>query len=554
MKDYIKEYRKLYTNGDIRLCEKSIRQLDRVEYMIDENIVNYSLTHAHHCINWIEKYCKHYVGKFAGKPFLLSPWQKYIISVVFGFLDPKTGYRITRDAFVLIARKNGKTTFAAAISLYLLIADQESAPEVYSIATKKEQAKILYEDSYKMVQYSSQLSSVIKRRRTDLECTFNDGKQSPLANDSNTLDGLNPHGAMFDELHAYVTQDIIDVIQSGIGARLQPLMFFITTNGHVRGKVFDNRYKYYEDVLYGRVEDWSIQPFFYELDDEDELSNPDMWEKCNPNINISLDEKYLKDQIKRAQDDPAQKIGVLTKNFNLPQTGQNSFLSAEECEINTFDEELLRGTNGVIGLDMSYKIDLTVVTYLTKIDDKFYVKQWFFKGKDLVDEHSRVDKVNYRSYDEVVLLNGSTIEQKEILDFIYEIVEKYELTILKFGIDPYRADYILNTLRDAYYKEYAVAVSNQYRKAITRTIYKMKDLLSTRSIKFNSPLTSLHLASCQVDVDKQDLLNIVKIQQNARIDGAISLLYALKAYELYMMDVGYKENEVWDGGEEYNDN
>lgn len=551
MRDYIQEYRKLYNNGDIKISKKSVQQLERVEAQILNGEVNYSLKHAHHCINWIEKYCKHYKGKFAGKPVILEPWQKYILSVVFGFLDWETDCRITREFFILVARKNGKTTLMAAVALYLLIGDLEAGPEIYSVATKKEQAKILYQDAYKMVQYSPELSSVIKKRRSDMECTFNDGMLAPLASDSNSLDGLNVHAALFDELHAYKDQNIIDVMLSAIGTRAQPMLGFITTNGIVRGKVFDSRYEYYKNIVSGVIEDITIHPFFYELDDVDtELADPNMWEKCNPNMDVSIGKKYLADQLKRAKDDPAQKGGVLTKNFNIPQTSATAYLTADECETNEYDENDLHTTSGVIGLDMSQKIDLTVITYLTKCeDDSFMIKQWYFKGEELVDEHSKIDKVNYRLYSEVELLPGSTVEQSVIYRKIEEIVETYNLEILKFGVDPYRADHILNTLRENYYQEYAVAVSNQYRKAITRTIYKLKDLLRQRKIKFNSKLTSLHLASCQLDVDKHDLCNLIKINKTARIDASISLVYALKAYELYLVDCGFDYEDVWKGDE-----
>jgi phage terminase large subunit-like protein len=509
------------------------KQIARVKYM-QENFI-YDEKKANMKIDFIENLCCHYKGDMARKPLLLSLWQKYIISVVFGFVD-EDGYRIVKESAIIVARKNGKTTFMGGVGLSCLMFDKEEAPEIYSVATKKDQAKLLYNDAYQMVQMSEELNQEIRKRRTDLECKFNNGKMEPLANDSNSLDGLNIHLAVFDELHAYKDQNIIDVVQSSQGSRKQPLIIFITTNGTTRGKVFDDRYEYYSRILDGVLEDWTVQPFIFEQDDIKEINDPTTWIKSNPNMDISISKQYLAQQLKKANDDPKQKVGVLTKNFNFPQNETTAFFTEYQCKVNAYAEELLIGTKGVFGLDMAYTGDLTVITYLTWIDNKEYIKQWFILPEGTVEEKSKTDKLQYRNLEEqdVVIFPGNRTNQIDVINFIVDKVKELKIVILKMGIDPYHAEHILTTFREEYGDDYAVAVHNAYTKKNTPTIYETQRMLQDKELYFNSRMTSLHLAGCMSKEKADDSITLEKLHRYHRIDGAWSLIYARKAKELLL--------------------
>jgi phage terminase large subunit-like protein len=526
--NWINIYHEKVDSGEVLVSNKMKQQIERVKYM-QENYI-YDEKKANMKIDFIEKLCCHYKGDMARKPLLLSLWQKYILAVTFGFVDEE-GYRIVKEVAIVVARKNGKTTFMAGVGLSCLMFDKEEAPEIYSVATKKDQAKLLYTDAYQMVQMSEDLNNEIRKRRTDLECTFNNGKMEPLANDSNSLDGLNIHLAVFDELHAYKDQNIIDVVQSSQGSRKQPLIVFITTNGTTRGKVFDDRYDYYSRILSDTIEDYSVQPFIFEQDDLKEINDPETWVKSNPNMDISVSKNYLAQQLKKANDDPKQRVGVLTKNFNFPQNETTAFFTELQCRINTFDENLLHGSTGVMGLDMAYTGDITVLTYLTWQGDKEYIKQWFIIPEGTVEEKSKTDKINYRELEDqgIIIFPGDRTNQIDVINFILEKLTELNIRVLKFGIDPYHAEHILTTFRSEYGDETVIAIHNSYTKKNTPTIYETRAMLENKEIFFNSKLTSLHLAGCMMNEKKDDSITLEKLHRYHRIDGAWSLIYARRA-------------------------
>ena len=189
-----------------------------------------------------------------GAPIVLDLFQKAMVEAIFGFVD-EDGNRRYQEALIVIARKNGKTTFLAAIELYLLLGDNEGAPEIYNIATKLEQAKKGFNEAWRMVRHSPMLSKRIRKRQSDLYCPSNFGTIKALASNTNSLDGLNAHGVTIDELAAIKNRDIYDLMKQSMGARSQPLLFCITTNGFVRDCIFDTQYQYAADVLDGKIKD-----------------------------------------------------------------------------------------------------------------------------------------------------------------------------------------------------------------------------------------------------------------------------------------------------------
>lgn len=551
MTDYIKEYHNLIDSKPKQFSKKMILQRNRIEKILKKDYVVLNLKKANKPILFIENECRHFQGTYAGNPFKLELWQKYIISCIFGIVDKNTNKRICRDAFILVGRKNGKTALMAALSLYGLLVDNESSPQIYALATKKEQARILFESSYNMVSQSPTLRKYVKKKRAEIE-EIPRGKRKnqiggvfkALASDSNSLDGLNAHFGIFDELHAYKDTNLIDVIQSSQGAREQPLLLFISTNGVIRDSVFDKRYQYYKNILEGKVNDDSVMPFIYELDDIKEANIPNMWIKANPNLGVSISKDYIARQVKIAKDDPVQKIGILTRNFNIPQNPVDLFLTNDECKLNQFDESKIMGTQGFYSLDMAWTTDLACLTYLTPDPnnrEELYTKRWFFKPKNLVQEHAKIDGVDYPYFvkkGELITFDGDNINQAEVLEFMSQKAKTLKLKILKVGVDPYRCDYIISQLRQRNYDEYVVAISNQYKKAITPTIWRMKSLLKRKKIYFNEELMQVHLASTSIEIDRREEVNLIKYTTRGRIDGAMSLLYAIKTYELYLLDRG----------------
>lgn len=233
-------------------------------------------------IRFMEKFCKHSKGKWAGTPVTLELWQKAFIEALFGFIDEETGIRKYKKGILFVGRKNGKSTLASGLSLYMLTKDNEDGSEVYAVATQKDQAKIVWEESKKMIKKSPDLNNVCRCRINGIYYDETESIYKPLASDSDSLDGLNSHFVIADEVHAWKNKNLLDVMFDSMSAREQPMLLETSTMGTIRENVFDNEYEYAEKVISGKIEDNTILPVIYELDNVDEWQNENSWYKSNP--------------------------------------------------------------------------------------------------------------------------------------------------------------------------------------------------------------------------------------------------------------------------------
>lgn len=238
-------------------------------------------------IEFIETYCKHSKGKWAGKPVRLELWQKAFVEALFGFVDEDTRLRKYKKGILFVGRKNGKSTLASGLGLYMLTKDGEGGSEVYSVATKKDQAKFVWDESKRMVKKSPALASRIRCLVNGLFYDATESQFKALASDSNTLDGLNAYFVIADEVHAWNDKNLLDVMYDSMSAREQPMLCEFSTMGTVRESVFDNEYTYGEQIIKGyigdsEIKDETILPIIYELDTIDEWQNEVSWIKANP--------------------------------------------------------------------------------------------------------------------------------------------------------------------------------------------------------------------------------------------------------------------------------
>lgn len=241
-------------------------------------------TKANRPINFIEKYCRHSKGKWAGKKIKLELFEKAFIQALFGFVDKDTGLRKFKKSIFFVARKNGKSTLASGLALFMLTKDGEGGAEIYSVATKREQAKIVWDECKRMIKKSPELD---KRMRCLVGGIYYDHTESymkALASDSNSLDGLNTHYGIADEVHAWKDKNLLDVIYDSMSAREQPILSEFSTMGTIRESVFDNDYEYCAQVLEGTIEDETILPVIYELDSAEEWQDEQKWYKANPRV------------------------------------------------------------------------------------------------------------------------------------------------------------------------------------------------------------------------------------------------------------------------------
>ena len=287
MKNYIEQYLEQIQRGKCIVSKRIRRQY---EALVDD-IKNpkggfiFNQSRAERPIAFIETFCKHSKGEWAGKPVILELFQKAYISALFGFVSETTGYRRYRETLFYVARKNGKSTLLSGIALYMLIADDEPGAEVYSVATKKDQARIIFDETNNMIRQSPDLIQVVRKRKSDLYFPLTFSKFQPLGKNSDTLDGLNSHLVIMDELHGIRDRNLYEVMKQSQSARRQPLMIMITTAGTIRECIFDDMYKYACGVADGTITDPGFLPILYELDDKKEWLDPMAWEKANPGLN-----------------------------------------------------------------------------------------------------------------------------------------------------------------------------------------------------------------------------------------------------------------------------
>ena len=502
------------------------------------SIWEYDEQKASHAISFIEKYCRHSKGKLGGKPFKLELWQKAFVAAAFGFLHKIDGTRRFRQVLLVVARKNGKSMLGSALALYMQVADGESGPEIVSAATKREQAKIIWLESKRMVNKSPDLRRLIKPLVGELVSDFNDGSFKPLASDSNTLDGLNIHALLLDELHAIEDQNLLDVLVDGMSAREQPMSIITTTMGTVRESVFDLKYEECERIINGYNDpdgyhDERTLPIIYELDKRSEWTDPKCWHKANPGLGTIKSLEQLADKVRKAQSNPLLVKNLLCKDFNVRETTSEAWLTFEEIDNPvTFDLTKLKPRYGIGGADLSATTDLTAASVLFMVPDDpvIYHMQMFWLPEDLLDKRAREDKIPYDVWRDQGLLRtcpGNSVHAKYVTEWFQEVMNVHGIYIPWVGYDSWSAKYWVEEMA-TYFGVQAMVPVIQGKKTLSGPMKKLGADLGSKLINYgNNPITKWCLTNTSVEIDKNNNIQPAKgTSQRRRIDGTAAMLNA----------------------------
>lgn len=498
-------------------------------------------------ILFIERFCKQSQGSL-GDELRLELFQKAYIQTLFGFLEKETGYRRFRETLFLCGRKNGKSTLLSGIALYMLIADGEGAAEIYSVATKKDQAKKVLTEAVNMIKQSPELRAVVKKRRNDVYFPATSSVFEALASDSNTLDGLNSHAVIIDELHAIRDRNLYEVMKQSTSSRRQPLVVMITTAGTVRECIFDDMYAYACEVADGIKEDPAFLPVLYELDAREEWTDPAAWFKANPGLGVIKQFKTLVSFVERAKNNPADLPGVLCKDFNVRENSSESWLSFEEINnTETFDYSEVENTYAIGGCDLSATTDLTAATLLIRKPgtEKIYVLQQYFLPEARVEylEEKNTNEAPYRLWAERGLLTictGNRVNYSDVTAWFRKMRDEHRIDPYKIGYDRALAGYWVEEMKNEGFTMEQVA---QGAFTWSQPMREMGAALGGHNVNYNNnPILKWCLSNTAVQ--KSGLNNIVpkKITDKRRIDGTVSLLNAwvvyVRDYENYMYFVG----------------
>lgn len=486
---------------------------------------------ANRAISFIETFCKHSKGEWAGKPVILEIFQKAYISALFGFINKETGLRRYKESMFYVARKNGKTTMLSGIAAYMMIADGEGGAEVFSVASKKDQARLLFDETHNMVKQSPDLSKHIKKRKTDLYFPLTMSRFQPLGKNSDTLDGLNAHCVIMDELHSIKDRNLYEVMKQSMSARRQPLMVMITTAGTVRECIFDDMYEYACSVVDGTFEDDTFLPILYELDKKEEWIDPRAWGKANPGLGVIKKVDDLKIKVERAKNNPKELSGVLTKDFNIRDTISSAWLTFGDLDnTETFDIKDFKNCYAIGGADLSITTDLTCATLLLmdRETEKRYIHQMYWLPADNFKKRVQLDKIPYDIWLKRGLLrlcNGNSINYSDVTAWFLEMLNNYGITPLWIYYDSYSAKYWVEEMEQYGFK---MVRCIQGARTLSLPMQKLGADLQAKKINYNnSPILKWCLTNTGVQTDRNG--NIVPIKNQAakqRIDGTASMLDA----------------------------
>ncbi|MGY3419129.1 phage terminase large subunit-like protein [Bacillus mycoides] len=534
------EYYNEIESGEIIVGNKVKRIYKKLvdDIYVKDSEYEYDPSRANHAIEFIENYCKHSKAKWAGKPIDLELWQKAFLAATFGFVHKIDGTRKYRETFLVVARKNGKSTLSSGICLYLQVADGEGGSEVYAVATKEQQAKIVWSESKRMVKKSPALSKRIKTLVKELTADFNDSVFKPVGSDSDTLDGLNVHGASLDEIHAWKDKNLYDVIVDGTSAREQPLILMITTAGTVRESVYDMKYDEAEMLLNGLddkdgYKDDRFLPVIYELDKREEWTDKTKWSKANPGLGTIKKIDNLETKVNKAKANSLLVSNLLTKDFNIRETSSEAWLTFEQLNnIAKYEIAELKPKYGICGVDLSSTTDLTSACVIFKVpnDETIYAKHMYWLPEDLLEQRTNEDKIPYSTWRDMELLRttpGNSIHYKFIVEWLVELREEHGLYLPWIGYDSWSAKYFVEDLKNEFGSEATIPVI-QGKRTLSSPMRKLGADLESKIINYsNNPITKWCLSNTAIEIDKN--LNIQPCKtsnQRRRIDGTAALLNA----------------------------
>lgn len=531
--NYVAEYWQAIQNGSVTVSTRVKKMYERLVSEIENPTGDYvfDTKRAEKPIRFIEQFCMHSKGEWAGQPVKLELFQKAYIAALFGFVHKETGLRRFKETLFMVGRKNGKSTMLAGLALYMMIADGEPGAEVYSTATKKDQARIIFDETHNMVQQSPDLKRFIKKRKTDLYFPASMSKFQPLGKNSDTLDGLNAHCVIIDELHGVKDRNLYEVMKQSQAARRQPLLIMITTAGTVRECIFDDIYAYACGIVDRTFTDETFLPIVYELDSRAEWTEPEAWAKANPGLGLIKKLSDITEKVERAKQSPKDLSGVLCKDFNIRETATSAWLSFEDINNeSTFDLQRFRGSYAVGGADLSITTDLTCATLLMMDKDtqERFVTQMYWLPRDNFLERVQRDKIPYDKWMEqgyLRLCNGNCINYGDVTAWFLEMVNEHGITPAWIGYDSYSARYWSEEMEGHGFRLEKVI---QGAKTLSLPMQQMGADLQAKKINYgNNPILKWCLCNTGIQTDRNG--NIVPVKSQAakqRIDGTASLLDA----------------------------
>ena len=517
---------------------------------INAGVYIYDGAKANKAIRFIENFCHHSEGR--SDLLKLELWQKAIVASIFGLLDPATNYRQFREVFLLVARKNGKTLFAAAIMAYMAYIDGEYGAKLYCLAPKLDQADLCFDAFYQIVQSEDELDRITKKRRADIYIKDFNTTIKKIAFNSKKSDGFNPHFVLNDEMEAWSGDQGLkqyEVMTSAIGSRRQPVILSTSTAGYINDGIFDELMRRATAFLKGRSSEKRLLPFLYIIDDVEMWDSREELEKSNPNLDVSVSWEFYEEQIAIARASLSKKAEFLTKYCNIKQNSSVAWLEYSDVEKAvgkdehgdpvTLSLEDFRGCYCVGGIDLSRTTDLTAACIIIERDEVNYIFAKFFMPRERYKVAINEENTPYNIFEErgfLQLSGDNAVDYHDVYKWFFDLVKVYKIKPLKVGYDRYSAQYLVQEM-----KESGFHMDDVYQGTnLTPILHAFEGDLKDGSYNIgDNALLQSHFLNVAVDININDSrMKPVKIEKRAHIDGAVAVFDALAVKMKYHDEIG----------------
>ena len=538
MTNYINEYYQAIKDGSIIVGQWILLLYTYIITGLEKKWFFYSPKKAERAIKYIENYCHHSKGR--NDLLKLELWQKALVSLIFGIVD-ENNYRQFREVVLIIARKNGKSLFAAAIMDYMAFLDDEYGAEIYCLAPKLEQAEIVYSCFWQMVQAEEETRSKIQKRGrlSDFYIPESNTVIKKVAFNAKKSDGFNPHLCVCDEVASWVGdagKKQYEVMKSALGARKQPLLLSCTTAGYVNEGIYDELFKRGTRFLLGDSKERRLLPVFYIIDDIEKWNDINELAKSNPNLGVSVSVDYILEEIAIAEGSLSKKAEFLTKYCCIKQNSSQAWLSNKVIDAavsEPVDPKDFYECYAVGGIDLSQTVDLTSACLVIEKNHTEYVISHFWLPSEKLDEAIARDDIPYREMIEQGFLSLSGegfVDYNDVFNWFIGMLQNYKIMPLVIGYDRYSSQYLVQQMKSTFIMDDVFQGWN-----MTPAINKLEGELKEHKIKIgNNALLRVHLLDTALQKDRMTKrVKIVKISENCHIDGTAALLDALIVKDKY---------------------
>ncbi len=474
----------------------------------------------------------HIKGEWAGQPIKLEAWQVLILINLFGWIWSESGTRRFKNAYIEVSRKNGKSTFIAPIGLYMLRWDDEPGAEIYSAATTRDQARIVFDTARDMVR-NSKLRNSLQAYNHSVCHESSSSRFKSVASSSDSLEGLNSSACLIDELHAHKTRRVYDVLELSCAARRQPLLLVITTAGDDRTGICYEVRNYLTKVLEGVFEDDSCFGIIYTLDDPEQWTNEKLWIQANPNLGVSVKLDDMRRLCQKAQQSPSAASEFKRKRLDIWCEGESAFFNMEhwhQCP-QISEENHMQTLPCYLGLDLSSKLDITALVALFPDDERHYhLKGRFFLPEAVLDPHKtgkshHIQKL-YQAWAEqgwLTLTPGQIIDYRIIRQATLDWAETYNVQELAF--DPWGATQLATELQEAGLTLVSV---QQSVKNFSEAMKETEAVIIDRRLHHeHSPLLAWSFSNVTARVDRNENIFPNKDHPDNKIDGPVASFLAM---------------------------